>query len=147
MSDLTDEQLLNNIINGEQQSMELFYRRHSGAVYQFALKTLHNGTDASEVMNEVMMEVWSKANTITDKARVKSWLLRVTHNKAVDCVRRKARHDGNEELHEETTLAPQCSLEQVNAGMEDARNVQRCMSELKNGHRQVVYLTFFEGLA
>lgn len=147
MTTPSDEALLADMANGKEQAMEHFYRRYSSVVYQFALKTLHNGADASEVMNEVMMEVWRKADTFSARSKVKTWLLSITHHKAVDAVRRKSRHDGQEELQDETEDIPQCSLQDAGRGVDDARRVEDCMNRLKNAHRQVVYLTFFEGLA
>lgn len=147
MTKATDENLLQRIADGDQSAMERFYRRHSAAVYQFAMKTLHNGADAAEVLNEVMMEVWLKAQSFSGNARVSTWLLSITHHKAVDMVRRKSRHDGGQELQENTLVSSTCSLEMAQSGVENSRYVRRCMDELKSGHRQVVYLTFFEGYA
>lgn len=142
-----DSKLLQAIARGDQQAMEQFYHRHSSAVYQFAFKTLNNGADAAEVMNEVMMEVWRKATSFSGKSAVKTWLLSITHHKAVDTVRRKARHDASSEIPEQVDDDSHCSLELAQAGVEDSERVKKCLAELKDGHRQVVYLTFFEGLA
>lgn len=145
--DVADETLLASIARGDEQAMETFYGRHSSAVYYFASKTLNNGADAAEVLNEVMMEVWRKADTFSGKSTVKTWLLSITHHKAVDTVRRKARHDATDEVPEQVDDESQCSLELAQSGVEDKERVKRCLQELKEGHRQVVYLTFFEGVA
>jgi len=138
---------LTAIAAGDQQAMAEFYRRHSSLVYRFATKTLHNGADAAEVMNEVMLEVWRKAGSFAGRSRVTTWLLGITHHKAVDSVRRKARHDSQElEEDSETSLHCHVDLDEVVAGARNARHVRRCLDELKSGHRQVVYLTFFEGM-
>jgi RNA polymerase sigma-70 factor (ECF subfamily) len=144
--DASDESLLRRIASQDEQAMELFYQRHGSAVFQFAEKTLRNPADASEICNEVMMEVWRKANTYSGGSKVKTWLLSIAHHKAVDTVRRKSRHDGNDPLDEEFVVSQQCSLEDARAGAEDKVRIKRCMSELKQGHQQVVHLTFFEGL-
>lgn len=147
MSKIEDEELLSRISKGDEQAMELFYRRYAGIVLQFAQKTVINPADASEVSNEVMMEVWKKAATYAGGAKVKTWLLSITHNKAVDTVRKKARHDNNDIFEEEQAESLQCSLETARAGAEDKAHIKQCMSELKHGHQQVVHLTFFEGMA
>lgn len=147
MNETTDEALLRRIANQDEQAMEVFYQRHASAVFQFAEKTLRNPADASEVSNEVMMEVWRKAQTFSGGSKVKTWLLSIAHHKAVDAVRRKSRHDSNDPLEEEQVTSMQCSLEDARAGAEDKTRIKHCMKELKQGHQQVVYLTFFEGLA
>lgn len=143
----TDNELLEDICSGNEKAMHEFYKRYSGIVYQFAFKTLLNGPDASEVMNEVMMEIWRKADSFSGKSKVRTWLLSITHNKAVDTVRRKSRHDGNEELDDDLDVASSCSLEDAQSGVENAKYIKQCMNNLNNSHRQVVYLTFFEGLS
>ncbi len=143
----SDDELLSAIAQHSEVAMEQFYQRHSSLVYHFAMKTVNNGADAAEVMNEVMMDIWRKANSFSGKSKVKTWMLGITHNKAVDAVRRKARHDGQEELQEESAEAMQCSLQDAQSNVEDSRQVEHCMNTLKNNHRQVVYLTFFEGLS
>lgn len=143
----SDEALLAAIAGGSEAAMEKFYRRHAGAVCQFALRTVQNSADAAEIMNEVMLEVWRKAASFAGQSKVRTWLFSVTHHKAVDAVRRKARHDHHDEVQEDSAFTPACSLDDARAGAEDAQRVQRCLGELRDGHRQVVYLTFFEGLA
>jgi len=143
-----DKQLLEQIASGDQKALEVFYQRHSNAVYQFAYKTLNNGVDASEVLNDVMMEIWKKANTYQGKSAVKTWLLSITHNKAVDAVRKKARHDNNDSMDEEPVeMGDSCDMSQLSISAENAVNVKHCMGKLSDSHRQVVYLTFFEGLS
>lgn len=143
---ISDEALLQRIANQDEKAMELFYQRHASAVFQFAEKTLRNPADASEICNEVMMEVWRKANTFSGGAKVKTWLLSITHHKAVDTVRRKSRHDSNDPMEEDVIVSPQCSLEDARSGAEDQQRIKRCINELKQGHQQVVHLTFYSGL-
>lgn len=147
MTEQTDNELLEAISSGSEKAMHEFYKRYSSIVYQFAFKTLLNGPDASEVMNEVMMEIWRKADSFSGKSKVRTWLLSITHNKAVDTVRKKSRHDGNQELNEETEMGASCSLDDAHSGLENSKHVKQCMNGLNNSHRQVVYLTFFEGLS
>lgn len=143
-----DKQLLDRIAAGDQKALEAFYQRHSNAVYQFAYKTLNNGVDASEVLNDVMMEIWKKAGTYQGKSAVKTWLLSITHNKAVDAVRKKARHDGNDSMEQEPADdSDSCDMTQLTMSAENASNVKHCIGKLSDSHRQVVYLTFFEGLS
>lgn len=142
-----DRELLTQIAFADQVAMECFYKRHGGAVYGFALKTVKNPVDASEVLNEVMMEVWKKSHTFSGNSSVKTWLLAIAHHKAVDLVRRSARHDHDNETaidqHASDNLS--CSLLDIELAAEDGQQVKTCLGELANGHRQVVYLTFYEG--
>ncbi len=142
-----DEELLKQIASGDQVAMECFYKRHSGAVYGFALKTVKNPVDAGEVLNEVMMEVWKKGDSFSGGSSVKTWLLAIVHHKAVDHVRKSARHDHDDEssIDHDAGDNVTCSVLDLQLSAEDGRHVKTCLGELANGHRQVVYLTFYEG--
>lgn len=142
-----DAELLAKIATGDQIAMECFYKRHAGAVYGFALKTVKNPVDASEVLNEVMMEVWKKGHTYSGNSSVKTWLLAISHHKSVDQVRKSVRHDHDDESNIDVQSSENlsCSLLDIELAAENGRYVKTCLGELANGHRQVVYLTFYEG--
>lgn len=145
----SDQSLLEDIANENQAAMESFYKRHASAVYGFAMKTLQNPVDASEVVNEVMLEVWKKAASFEGKSAVKTWLLSITHHKSVDLIRRSQRHhhESDEHIDEKLNENPACSVLDGQLSAENAGHIKTCMNELQNGHRQVVYLTFFEGFS
>lgn len=146
---MDDLQLIEAIVGRQEAAMEQFYKRYSAAVYAFALKTLKNPVDANETLNEVMLEVWQRAATFERRSSVKTWLLSITHHRAVDRVRRNARHDHVDETHIDEQAPDQlsCSLLDIELASENAGHVRTCLDELKPGHRQVVHLTFFEGFS
>lgn len=139
-------EILSQIAAGNEAAMENFYRSYSGVVYQFAFRTLRNGADAAEIVNEVMMEVWRKADSFAGKSKLKTWLLGITHHKAVDALRRKIRHDADEWNPDIATEENTCSFQDLKTSTQNREHVDECVSQLKDGQRQVVYLTFFEEL-
>ena len=148
MSTDTDEQLLQRIAGGDQRALRQFYERFHGVVYQFSLRTLHNGADAAEVLNEVMLEVWRRAATFAGQSQVRTWLLSITRYKSIDLLRRKR----PSELLDEAALEDEASGEACPASLaielgQQGAQVRQCLERLKDGHRQVVYLTFFEELS
>ncbi|WP_068828997.1 sigma-70 family RNA polymerase sigma factor [Pseudomonas sp. BMS12] len=148
MRDATDEQLLQRIAGGDQQALRQFYERFHGVVYQFSLRTLHNGADAAEVLNEVMLEVWRRAASFAGQSQVRTWLLSITRYKSIDLLRRKR----PTELLDEASLEVEGAGESCPASLaielgQQGAQVRQCLDRLKEGHRQVVYLTFFEELS
>ncbi|MET1079838.1 MAG: sigma-70 family RNA polymerase sigma factor [Pseudomonas sp.] len=147
MSEPTDLDLLQCIARGDQQALHAFYRRFHGVVYQFSLRTLRNGADAADVLNEVMLEVWRRAGTFEGHSQVRTWLLSITRNKSVDLLRRKRPSEPLDEQALEEDPGAVCGL---SAGLEldqQGEQVRYCLDKLKDSHRQVVHLAFFEELA
>lgn len=143
-------ELLGRIAQKDQRAMETLYRSYAGIVQHFASRTLNNPTDAVEVANEVFMEVWRKADAFEGRSAVRTWLLSITHNKAVDLVRRKARHDSNVDLDDQHDIKDEglfCDAERLQENRDYREHLEHCMQGLKDGHRQTVYLTFFEELS
>lgn len=150
MDDTRALQLMAAVAKKDERAMEELYRAYAGIVQHFASKTVKNPTDAAEVTNEVFMELWKGSASFEGRSAVRTWLLRITHNKAVDLVRKKSKHDGNVAMDDQHDLADEsfsCSVERIHENSDHKRHLETCMQGLKEGHRQVVYLTFFEELS
>lgn len=145
--ELSDKELLQGIVEQNEKAMEQFYHRFSSLVYRFALRSLKAPMDASEIVNEVMMEVWRKAATFQHQSSVKTWLLSITHHKAVDLVRKNVRHDHEDEALLVDIADPHCPLTELDQAASNEKHVKQCLSQLSDGHRQVVELTFYEELS
>jgi RNA polymerase sigma-70 factor (ECF subfamily) len=147
MTDISDTDLLQKIATGNQQALQQFYQRFSGVVYQFSMRTVANAADAAEVLNEVMMEVWRRADTYQGNSLVRTWLLSITRNKSVDLLRRKRPTQSLDDSNIVEEGDDRCELSQLTELKEQGAQVRICLDKLKDTHRQVVYLTFFEELS
>lgn len=145
--ELTDKELIEAITSQQEKAMEQFYHRFSSLVYRFALRTLNTPMDASEVVNEVMMEVWKKAHTFAGQSSVKTWLLSITHHKAVDLVRKNVRHDHDDDEVLSEIADPVCPIADFQELVSNQKYISQCMDKLSDSHRQVVELTFYEELS
>lgn len=145
--ELTDKELLQRIIEGKEKAMEQFYHRFSTVVYRFAMRTLNTPMDASEIVNEVMLEVWRKADSYAEKSSVKTWLLSITHHKAVDLLRKNIRHQHEDDDQLQSVADPNCSIDDFHEAVSNEKYVAQCMGELSGNHRQVVEMTFYEELS
>lgn len=148
MKEWTDEQLLEQMAKADQRALRIFYERFHGPVYHFALRLCGNAADAAEVLNESMLEAWRGADRFAGQARVRTWLLGITRHKSLDLLRRRRPQVGLEaaemEAPEDDLSCPaSLALELGQQG----EQVRQCLDRLKDGHRQVVYLTFFEELS
>lgn len=146
LNDQTDDtELLAAIARKNEQAMKIFYQRHSGRTYHFLLRHLNNPVDASEVLNETMLEVWRNAGSFEGRSQVTSWLFSIARFRAIDAIRKQGREPEREDESAADDIA--CPVDDVVETTQEKAWVQRCMDKLKDGHRQVVYLTFYEGLA
>jgi RNA polymerase sigma factor (sigma-70 family) len=87
-----DAALMVRVTAGEQAAFGALYDRFDQRVYSLARRICGHDTAAEEVVQDTFLEAWRRAERF-DPARgsVATWLLTLTHHKAVDAVRRDVR--------------------------------------------------------
>ena len=74
---------------GEARAFEVIFDRHSGAAFSLAYRMCGRRAMAEDVVQEAFLAVW-RSGARYDRARgsVRSWVLGVVHNRAIDALRR-----------------------------------------------------------
>lgn len=63
MGDLTDEELLERLLGGEQKALSELYDRYSRPVYSTGMRLLGDASLAEELVQDVFLRVWRRAET------------------------------------------------------------------------------------
>lgn len=85
-----DADLVAMVRESDAGALEALYKRYGRVAYSLARRILNDQTLAQDVTQEVFLTVWRDASRF-DPARggFSTWLLTMTHHKAVDSVRRE----------------------------------------------------------
>lgn len=137
--------LLRQMAGGSEPALQSFYQLFHARVYAFALRRLGNPTDAADILNEVMLQVWRSAALFEGRSQVSTWLLGIAHHKIIDNIRRNKRHvheDIDPEWQDEVSTT---AIDMV-AEIQDAQQLRKCVDGLSDTHRLIVHLAFFEDL-
>ncbi|NRA28928.1 MAG: RNA polymerase sigma factor [Parvularculaceae bacterium] len=137
-----DVALMQMIAQGNEKAMENLYRKHQSAVFAFAMSRIGDRSQAWDVVHDVMVDVWRKAGSYSGKASVRTWVLTLTRNKAIDRLRRGVRMDYGDDGLDLVSDAP--SQEDDLLAEEQAKQVRACMDQLPPKRRGVLHLAFFE---
>ena len=86
-----DEPLFEALRQGDQGALEELMRRHDRLVRGIVFGVLGAAGEVDDVVQQVWIAVWRRADTLDDTTRWKSWLYRLAHNAAVDAGRGKTR--------------------------------------------------------
>jgi RNA polymerase sigma-70 factor (ECF subfamily) len=90
MQQLDDPALINLISEKDEASLGELYDRYHRLVYSIALNVVGRPEDAEEITLDVFSRVWEKADTYrSERAKVTTWLTRMTRNRAIDVLRRE----------------------------------------------------------
>src|SRR6476619_8478738 len=79
------------IADRDPEAFEVFYDRHGGAAYSLAYRIVGDRSTAEDVTQEAFLSVWrSGARFDRTRGSVRTWLLGVVRNRAIDALRREA---------------------------------------------------------
>jgi RNA polymerase sigma-70 factor, ECF subfamily len=147
---LADEELMALVYDGDARAFEVIFDRHAGAAFSLAYRMCGRRPLAEEIVQEAFMSLWrSTARYDRGRGSVRSWVLRVAHNRAVDAFRRElstARHDVPDDWIRDALPARERTEDEVER-RSDARLVRTALDGLPQDQRQVIELAYFGGFS
>jgi RNA polymerase sigma-70 factor (ECF subfamily) len=138
-----DADLLQRISRRDESAMGLLFDRYARIVYSIALRVLNDPSEAEDVMQEVLIQVWRGAPSfIVGRGSLGGWLAVVARNRAIDVLRKRHPSDPVDEviLPAQVDFAKQA---EQNTLMEKLRTI---MQELPPEQQKSLQMAFFEGL-
>ncbi len=147
---LADEELMELVQDGEVRAFEVIFDRHASAAFSLAYRMCGRPAMAEDIVQESFVSLW-RSSAAYDAARgsVRTWVLSVVRNRAIDAFRResaKATSDLDEQRVAERLPAPELTDREVER-RDDARQVRDALKGLPADQRQVIELAFFGGFS
>jgi RNA polymerase sigma-70 factor (ECF subfamily) len=149
LRDLADEDLMQLVRQGHASAFEVVYDRHANVAFSLAYRVCGQRAVAEDVVQEAFLSLWrSGARYDRDRGSVRTWVLGIVRNRAIDALRRGAvreRRQAGEERIEERIAAPELTDLEA-ARREEAREVRDALSQLPEEQSHVIELAYFGGL-
>lgn len=138
------------VYDGQAGAFEVLFDRHSDAAFSLAYRMCGRRNMAEDVVQEAFFSLW-RSGVQYDPARgsVRSWLLRVVHNRTIDAFRRSSAKDSRD-VHDEQAAERLAASELTDAEVErreDVREVRSALDELPTEQRQVIEMAYFGGFS
>ena len=114
-------------------------------LYRLALRMTGDGGEAEDVVQEVLISGWQRRQEIEALDNPPAWLLRMTHNRAIDRLRSRKVRATNERaaaLGDQSDLTPHRLVESADT----LGHIHRLMQQLPTDQRSVLQLREVEGL-
>jgi RNA polymerase sigma-70 factor (ECF subfamily) len=145
---LADEDLMQLVSESEPAAFEIVYERHANAAFSLAYRMCGTRPLAEDVVQEAFVSMWRSGGRY-DRRRgsVRTWLLGIVHNRAIDALRRNVVHDrrrASDEGLEERFAAPERTESEV-ARREDAREIREALRTLPDEQSRVIELAYYGG--
>jgi RNA polymerase sigma factor (sigma-70 family) len=145
---LEDGQLVQLVAEKDDGALEALYERYGKVAYSLARRILTDELLAQDVVQEVFLSLWRDASRFdAGRGTVATYLLSMTHHRAVDVVRReenlRRRRTSDEALEFEPDPAPGVEAEAEAA--ERREQVRAALGQLPPAQREALALAYFGG--
>lgn len=87
--EITDNVLAQQSLEGNQQAFELLVKRYSGPLFNFIFRFLGDYDAASDILQQVMVQLYISLPKLRTGEPLKAWLYQVARNRCLDELRRK----------------------------------------------------------
>jgi RNA polymerase sigma-70 factor (ECF subfamily) len=143
---LSDHALLALIARGDRDAFARLYDRFGQAAYSLALRVVRDRELAADVVQDAFLVVWNQAATFdANRGQPSSWILTVTHHRAVDVVRREHRRRADPIDEARDGVDPAVPVdEQAWIGVA-GEQVRAALRTQPDQQREVIELAYFAG--
>ncbi|MCI0653748.1 MAG: sigma-70 family RNA polymerase sigma factor [Methylococcaceae bacterium] len=141
-----DLEIVAAIQAGDRTAFARLYDRHANWLLALAYRILQNRRDAEDLLHDVFIEIWDKANSYdAGRGSVRSWLAVRTRSRALDRIRALTIVRKNE-TSELNTHATMIEISDTSESGIDQQNARRAVETLSPKQRTVIQLSYFQGM-
>lgn len=154
LNSLNDNELVQQFIGGDQNSLEVLIRRHKNRVFSYILLIVKNQELAEDIFQETFIKVIRslKRGKYIENGKFVSWVLRISHNLIIDHFRKEKlrgtiSNDNsnvdifNSQKFSEDTIEDQLVNNQI------LNEVKELINELPEDQQQVIYMRHYMELS
>lgn len=143
MSRLLEKHIVELLQEGNDKAISLLYEHYGDTLFGVAQKVVKDSDLAQDVLQESFVKIWNKAHTYDPaKAKLFTWLFRITRNTAIDKIR---------SLSNKSEREIQIDVSDVyNVGVENIRpeliDMEQQLEKIEPKYQIVLEALFFEGM-
>lgn len=148
---MTEQELVRAAAGGDTEAFERLVRTYENKIYHLALRMCGSADEAADIAQEAFLAAWRGLPSFRGEAGFATWLYRLTSNAAIDYLRRQKKQRGDMSLDDEElgldAVDSGPSPQETAEGSELRSAVAAGLSQLSEGHRQVLVLREIQGLS
>jgi len=151
---ISDYELIQRFIKGEQSCFDILIRRHKNKVFAYISLYIRDQALAEDLFQDTFMKVIQsvKAGKYQDNGKFISWVMRIAHNLIIDHFRRMkqmntvSNDDYESDLFNSKRFA-EATIEDDMIKRQILKDVRKMISMLPDDQREVVILRHYAGLS
>jgi RNA polymerase sigma-70 factor, ECF subfamily len=150
---VSDEALMAQVCEGSREALGILFRRYACVVRAVAFRILRDTFEADDLLQDIFLFIHRKCSLFDpSKGSVRSWILRITYNRAID----HRRYLQSRHFYKHVDLGDSMELADARSvpGTEDREalaevvgrpTIDRLLGTLTEDQRKTLDLHFFEG--
>lgn len=145
--DISDEELVRRISEGDHGAFAQLVERHSKLFFTAAFRMVNNSEEAEDIVQDAYIKLWQKPQSFDPSKGVKftTWFYRVVTNLAIDATRKRKPQTNPDVLDVMADKAPLAD-EQLSENDQQAV-LEEAIQRLPERQRAALNLCFYEGLS
>ncbi len=143
MSTLLEKHIVELLIDRDERAISLLYEHYADTLFGVANKIVNNTELAEDVLQESFVKIWKKSDTYDpSKAKLFTWLFRITRNTAIDKLRR-AHNKTDKEIQLSKSSVYSIGLDSIRP---DEIDVRENLDKIEIKYQVVLDALFFQGM-
>lgn len=132
--------LLKGCLNNDRQSQKMFYEHFYAYGMSVCLRYTNNRSEATEVLNEAFLKIFTKMDMYNIQKSLKGWIRRIMINTAIDYYRKNHQHKEEDIGYAVQVPAPESTLSNLSY-----QEIINEIQELTPAYRNVFNLYVIDG--
>lgn len=143
MSTLLESHIVELLQERDEKAISLLYDHYADTLYGVAFKVLRDEALAQDVLQESFVKIWKKSTSYdSSKAKLFTWLFRITRNTAIDKLRSIQTKKDNE-IQFDVSDVYKVGVESTNL---DVLDMQDNLVKIEPKYQIVLDALFFQGM-
>ncbi len=143
MSTLLEKQIVELLQERDEKAISLLYDHYGSTLLGVAYKVVRDEELAQDVLQESFVKIWKKSDSYdTSKAKLFTWLFRITRNTAIDKLR-SVRTKSDKEIQIDVSDVYNLGVNSIRPEFMDVRDN---LGKIESKYQIVLDALFFQGM-
>ncbi len=143
MSTLLEKHIVELLQERNEKAISLLYENYGDTLFGVANKVVRNEELAQDVLQESFVKIWKKSDSYDpSKAKLFTWLFRITRNTAIDKLR-SANTKTDKEIQIDVSDVYTLGVDSIRPELMDVREN---LDKIENKYQVVLEALFFQGM-
>jgi RNA polymerase sigma-70 factor (ECF subfamily) len=146
----TDQELIQQSIQGDQEAFGDLYQRYLDQIYRYVFYRVQTVEEAEDLTEATFIRVWEDLRARKTKPAIqnfRAWVYRVAHNQVVDHYRKKRPDQLDMDAGSTTIQSPGPGTEKAVFDKIDSHLLAEAIRQLEETAQNVIILRFLNGLS